>query len=412
MRLEHKILIDFINNRFKAPDIENLNQENWEMVVSEASRHRIAPLVYNNIKQSGAESLIPDSVVQKFREKYLGNAYRNTVLFHQLDELVASLNEKKIPVILLKGAHLAEFVYRDISLRPMSDIDIMVKEEHLTEAVQVAFEMGYHLMSDHIREKKSNKNVHYAIAPDVKHFETLCHTKTKCVIEIHCSIASEVSPFRISPSELWQNSQQTSLNKKQVFLLSPEDMIIHLSLHASYDDMFGYGLGALYDIAITIQYYNNRIDWKKLWRRSVQWRTNKCLCVSLYFAKQWFQINFPAEMLEKFRINKMVRIAEERVFRASKIVDHHFIPKRIRIKLREMIRHVKGRAASFSNFVPDGKRQLKPSRFLFNNYFSNLYQAIIEIFNIIRIALHREQFFYPIIKGDNDVLLRKWLTKL
>ena len=411
---EHKILLDFINNRFKVSDLAGLTQENWATLIFEASRHRLAPLLYSKIKLAEAESKIPADVVQKLRKKYLANVYRNTVLFHQLTELVACLNNQGIPVILLKGAHLAEFVYKDIALRPMSDIDILVKEEHLSETVEVAFEAGYCLMSDNFHGKeKTNKNYNYGIAPDVKHFETLSHPETKCVLEIHCSIASEVSPFGISPSELWQDAQPASLNKNSVFLLSPEDLITHLCLHASYDDLFGYGLGSLYDIATTIQHYGTVIDWKKLWRRSVQWRTNRCLCVSLYFVKKWFQTNFPEEMLEKFRIDKMVHITEERIFKASvtESLDHHFIPKRIRIKIREKIKQMKGVPSSSTDFMACRNRKSKPFHFLFNSYFFGFCQALKEIFNIVRTALHREQFFYPLKRGDNDVLLRKWLTK-
>jgi len=411
---EHELLIDFLNNRFENTDLASLNPGNWNTFVSEAGRHRVAPLLYQKIKQASVESMIPEDVVRKLRANYLANAYRNTILFHQLNELVARLNSKSIPVILLKGAHLAEFVYKDIALRPMSDIDILVKEEHLSETVRFAFDAGYHLMSDNISEKeKNNKNYNYGIAPDVRHFETLSHPETKCILEIHCSIASEVSPFGISPSELLQNSQPASLNKNSVFLLSPDDLITHLCLHVSYDDLFGYGLGALYDIAITIQYYDNRIDWKRLLRRSVQWRTNQCLCVSLYFAKKWFQASFPEEMLEEFRIDKMVHIAEERIFRASKTVslDHHFIPRRIRKGVREKIKHIQGVLSPSRDFVTNRYRKPKQSRFLFSTYFFGFFQALKEIYNIVRTALHGEQFFYRLKRGDNDVLLRKWLTK-
>ncbi len=409
---EHKLLIDFLNNRFEKSDLASLNPGNWSTFVSEAGRHRIAPLLYQKIKQANAESKIPEDVVRRLRATCLANAGRNIVLFHQLNDLVARLNSKSIPVILLKGAHLAEFVYKNIALRPMADIDILVKEEHLSETVRVAFDAGYCLMSDNIYEKEqNNKNYDYGIAPDVRHFETLNHPETNCFLEIHCSIASEASPFEISPPELWQNSQPAVLNKKSVFLLSPENLILHLCLHASHDDLFGYGLGALYDIAITIKYYDNRIDWEKLWQRSVQWRTNHCLCVSLYFIQKWFQVSLPQVMLEKFHIDKMVYIAEERIFRAAKIVDHHFIPKRIRRRIRKKIKQIQGVSSPSRDFVTSRNKKSEPSRFLFRSYLSGLYQALIEIFNIVRSALHREQFFYPLVRGDNDVLLRKWLTR-
>lgn len=408
---EHQIILDLLNQRFNASDLSHITPDIWSAVVSEAGRHRVAPLVYQKIVQANAGSIIPDAVVKKLREKYLANAYRNTVLFHQLDAFLSCLNGENIPVILLKGAHLAEFVYKDIALRPMSDMDILVKEEDLSKTIRIAFDAGYQLMETKISERE---NTRFGIAPDAKHFKTLCHPESKCILEIHCSIASEVSPFGISPSVLWRNSQPDALNKNPVFLLCPEDLIIHLCLHASYDDLFGYGLGSLYDIAITIKYYDKKIDWRSLWRRSEQWGTNKCLYVSLYFARKWFGANSPNEFFEKFLMDKMVHITEDRIFRASRTVsvDHHFLNRRIRKRVKEKIKNIRQILSPQRDVLTSRFRSPNPSRFLFSNYFLGVFQAFKEILDIAKTALHGETFFAPIKKGDNDILLRKWLTKL
>ncbi|MCP4365035.1 MAG: nucleotidyltransferase family protein [Planctomycetes bacterium] len=48
-----------------------------------------------------------------------------------------------MPVILLKGAHLAQVVYSNIALRPMGDIDILVKKNDLPKAKELLLELGY-----------------------------------------------------------------------------------------------------------------------------------------------------------------------------------------------------------------------------------------------------------------------------
>ncbi len=410
----HKILIDLLNNKFEDAGLADISPEIWPELVSEARRHRVAPLLYKKIKHAGAENIIPAETLNALRKQYLATAARNTILFSQLNELVAILNSKSIPVVLLKGAHLADFVYKDIALRPMSDIDILVKEEDLSEALQIVFDEGYQVMEKSNGEKEKNiKSSQYSIASDAKHFKTLIHSETKCVLEIHCNITSESSPFRISPSDLWLNSQKVELNDNSVFILSPDDLILHLCLHAAYDDLFGYGLGALYDIAVTIKYYHKSIEWQRLWHRAVRWRTERCLEISLYFAKKCFESSFPEKMLEGFHIDKMLNIAEKRIFRASKIriVDHHPVNKRIRKKVREKIPYIYKALIPSHTFGEKRHQQTNQLSVISNNYFLKYLNVFKEIVNIVRSALHEENFFLHLQQRDNDVLLRKWLSE-
>jgi hypothetical protein len=48
-----------------------------------------------------------------------------------------------IDVIVLKGAFLAELVYRNIGLRAIGDIDLLVKKEDLGKVKRVLIQLGY-----------------------------------------------------------------------------------------------------------------------------------------------------------------------------------------------------------------------------------------------------------------------------
>ncbi len=411
---EHKVLIDFLNNRFEVSDLAGFTTENWATLLSEGSRHRIAPLLYSKIKLADAESIFPKDVVRKLQKKYLATAYRNTVLFHQLNELIARLNNQDIPVILLKGAHLAEYLYKDISLRPMSDLDILVREEDLSEAVQIAFNAGYQFFCDNNPEKeKANKDYDYGIMPDFIHFQALLHPETKCMLEIHCFISSESSPFKIPPSEIWQSAQPSVLNENAVFLLAPEDLIIHLCLHAAYDHLFDFGLSAFYDISITIKHYGEKIDWQEISRRSGQWRTNQCLLLALYFTKKWLGASIPEEIFENFRIGKMVYFAEERIFKTfvTDPLHQHYTQWRNRKGLRDKIRYVLNVLFPSRDFMANRYLQPKNSRFLFGSYFFRFFQAFKGICEIAKTVLHDGRYASRINRGDNDFRLKKWLIK-
>ncbi|NIN92634.1 MAG: hypothetical protein GTN76_16445, partial [Candidatus Aenigmarchaeota archaeon] len=53
--------------------------------------------------------------------------------------------ESEIEVILLKGAQLGHIDYPHFSLRPMGDIDLLVKRSSQLKMIKLMLEMGFNL---------------------------------------------------------------------------------------------------------------------------------------------------------------------------------------------------------------------------------------------------------------------------
>ena len=66
------------------------------------------------------------------RSIYYNSAARNMRLYKQLENFLDKFATEKIPVIMLKGAHLAWTVYPNMALRPMADVDLLVRNEGFT----------------------------------------------------------------------------------------------------------------------------------------------------------------------------------------------------------------------------------------------------------------------------------------
>ncbi|MEN8218321.1 MAG: nucleotidyltransferase family protein [Pseudomonadota bacterium] len=114
-----------------------LNATDWESIVQFAVIYSVAPLLYHRIKSVN----IPASFQHKLLKAYLISASRNTRLYSELSKIIKALQDT--PVIVLKGAHLAQNVYGNIALRPMNDIDILVRKTDLLKAEKNMLEIGY-----------------------------------------------------------------------------------------------------------------------------------------------------------------------------------------------------------------------------------------------------------------------------
>ena len=412
MRPENRILIDILNDRFDDY-LSGIGPEQWDTFAEAADRHRLSSLAYAKIKASDMAGTIPETVLQKLRQKYLATAYCNTVFYHQLNDLVEHLSRHKIPVMLLKGAHLAEFLYGDIALRPMSDIDIMVKEDHLSETVRVAMDAGFHFFVDRIPEReKKGSDYDYGVMPDFKHFQVLIHPETKCLLEIHVSVVSRNCPIEVPVADLWAHARSENFYGNTVFVLSPEDLIIHLCLHAAYDHLFEFGISALYDIAVAIKCCKGNLDWDLMLDHSNGWGTNRCLWLTLYLTRKWLKTDIPDIVFKDFTVDIKIELAEARLFKAG---DHmplhsHYIAWRNLHGVRKKLRYMIGALFPERNFMAN-RYLKKKSAYLHGAYVLRFFQAIRGIWGLLKMMVANRRFGNALAQADNGFLLRQWLEK-
>jgi len=301
----------------KVARLEQLSNSDWNAVIQQAGRHGVESLLYQRLKTRHLKVIVPTNIIQTLRAVYLNVAWNNTSLYDELAKVLKVLQNENIPVILLKGAHLAEVVYGNKALRSMSDIDIMLKEEDLHKSVNLLFQSGFSV-TDEKQAKYIVKNItgHYHILPHLKHFPDLKNGTIK--LDVHCSIADEASSFNIDIDGLWKRARPTTIAGIEVLVLSPEDLLLHSCLHSVYSHFFEYGLRPLCDILETTRYYRDRIDWTKLEHCAVQWNTKNFVYLTLRLARELLAAEVPEELLNALKPKKfdehLILGATEQVF--------------------------------------------------------------------------------------------------
>ena len=240
---------------------------NWDEVLESAFWHCVSPLLYNNLKDIHDEFHIPRESMDRLKAEYHRNLARNTYIYKELKRILDAFYGNRIDVIVLKGAALAKFVYGNIGLRPMADIDIMVRKDALPQAEKTLSGLGY-LFSGNMPSVEYRKN-HQEIV--------YLHDKKNIPVEIHWHVSNKSHPsqIRINDSDIivnwWKDANSIELYGSNAFILNPEDLILHLCLHflkhrfCSLNGAFS-SRGAflqMCDIYQTIKCYKNEIDWER-----------------------------------------------------------------------------------------------------------------------------------------------------
>ena len=227
-----------------------LSEEKWREVLEAARRHGVGPLMFHAIRKTGADRRVPPSILTSLRQSYLSAAVSNARRFHFLSEIAAAFRVRSIPLILLKGAHLAQFVYPNAGLRPMSDLDLLVPAADLARAADCLFELGYGFRDYETGRIEPKKSGHYPIPSDQMHFRALHHRTAGTMVELHCAITYADSPFTIDMDGVWERARPVRMEAVEALAMHPEDLLLHLCLHLAYQHGFdAMSLRALGDIA-------------------------------------------------------------------------------------------------------------------------------------------------------------------
>jgi hypothetical protein len=229
----------------------------WKQLSCLAEAGRVVPLLHRVWRD---ESFVPIEVQRRFRHAYLGNAHRNLVLLHELEATVAALDAAGVPTIVLKGGALAEVVYRNLALRPLMDIDLLMRREHLSIALRTLGERGFAPMRPETRDgaAAAYENELLLIKPGA----------VPVPVEIHWSLFD--SPYyqqRLNLEVCWQQSVPFTLGERQAQMLDPVSQVLHLCghlvLHHGGEDLLWEN-----DIAEFVALHGATLDWSTLLQRA------------------------------------------------------------------------------------------------------------------------------------------------
>jgi REP element-mobilizing transposase RayT len=115
--------------------------QQWDGLPDRAEAHGLVPLLYNHLQAAGIA--IPPTIKQQLQGYYMQHAHATRVRTQVLSDILTCFQAAGIDVLVLKGAALAHLVYPQPVLRPMRDIDILVRAEEVYRAYALLPSIGF-----------------------------------------------------------------------------------------------------------------------------------------------------------------------------------------------------------------------------------------------------------------------------
>ena len=213
---------------------------------------------------------------------------RTVWLQAHLADFLRTCRAAELPVIVLKGAALAEIVYPRLGLRDFRDLDILVRPADAPRARVVLERLGYAAAETHWQEVLAGHDGQADFAMPTP--------AGPVVLELHTNfVNNDLLKDQVGGvgEDLWQRAWSVTLAGVPAQVLGPEDQILHLCLHLA-----GHYLIAprsLWDIQRVCAVLS--VDWPSLVGIARRERLTRIAYAGLWLAVRLMDAAVPVEAL-------------------------------------------------------------------------------------------------------------------
>jgi hypothetical protein len=216
-----------LDNR-RAKSIRQILREkvNWDAVIQHSGMHGTAGLLFRHLSALGPEAGVPEWVLVRLHSNYLRTIASNLQQLSQFQAVAKALTAAGIEFILLKGAVLVDTLYGDLGLRPLSDVDVIVKEEDWPEICNVLKSFRY----------GSARQEFSSLPPKLTRYDVRAHIQFLSPIKTSLEFQFDLFTLGIGMRDMegvWRRSREAEVAGVKSRILGPEDQLLHLVVHAN-----------------------------------------------------------------------------------------------------------------------------------------------------------------------------------
>ena len=201
-------------------------QIDWPVFINLTGQQRMFPLVHFAFKNCA--DVVPIPVQQEIAGHATKNLKRMMNLAGELGELHQLFSSNNIGFISLKGPLMVLQLYRDYAWRQTRDIDLLVEETTIDQAISALTGAGYVLMDEYFCQHPEKRTLYMKRENHVR----FRHPFKTILIELHWAVSKYFTS--ISTEELFRKKISFSVNDKIYNTLSINDYFIVLATHGIY----------------------------------------------------------------------------------------------------------------------------------------------------------------------------------
>lgn len=267
---------------------------NPERFLALCESHGVSALILEKARDRGLQGEGWQGVLEGLNARRRQWLARNIHLLSRLREFQSALRRAGIPCIVLKGGSLLAVLYSDFGLRPLGDIDVLVRKEDVDRILEILRRDGWNVPSE--AEVRFWRRTFY-------HLYVQTRDTFAAAFEIHWDLEKEAR-HAIQVEELWERSVVFQLEGDTLRRLSNEDLMLHLLLHLAHHY---YNPRLIWVCDIRRLAGGASLDWSRILARAERWRLRLPVYYSLHYVEKIFPGTVPPEVLAAARVGWLRR---------------------------------------------------------------------------------------------------------
>ena len=270
-----------INMNRPANGFENFN-DLFGKIAAAPGLTPLAPFMYHKLRNRKLESSVPVDILAKLKNAYYVTIFSNLKKLYATGKVLEALQQASILAIPLKGITLIEFLYQDPGIRPMADVDLLIKPQDFQVIKTVLESVGY-LFIDSYRGSYN-----------------FIDRENKVSLDLHSQFLRYEAMFNIDYHEIYARLRKVTFNGQvHAKVLCPEHQLIHIAMHLAPGLYTQLNLLNLLDLYSLLSNQQSPFDWEYLVDFARRSKVSSYIYAPLFLYTQLFNMGIPERILHQ-----------------------------------------------------------------------------------------------------------------
>ncbi|MFC2054219.1 nucleotidyltransferase family protein [Chloroflexota bacterium] len=227
--------------------------QEWTSIVAineiEDNSRYLLPLLYKNLRNNN----IIDPSINIYKREYRATWFRTNLLYKNAALPLQSFHNAGIRTMIIKGAALTTLYYKDLGLRPMDDVDVLVHPNDALASFDLLEKLGWR-QTKKVQKGLDNKFLSFFHSRGFENESGYSFDINWHLIKLCCQVDADDS--------FWKGALPIKFQDIPVFVLNPTDQLMHVCFHGiTHIPMSPKWIA---DAIMILNYSGSEIDWDRL----------------------------------------------------------------------------------------------------------------------------------------------------
>lgn len=280
-----------LTRALSRPDsLIGIKPADWELVVCQARRAGLLARIHLLLAERRLLQYVPVGPRMHLEAACVVAENEQRIVRWEVKRIQRALAPTGVPIILLKGAAYLLAGLPNARGRISSDVDILVPKEQLDAVEKALLQHGW----EHVKLEDYDQHYYRAWAHELP---PLRHRERHTVADVHHNILAVTG--RLCPDARKLIQAAAPLEKDNLKVLAPADMVLHSAVHLFQDGDLQSPVRELVDLDDLIRHFAKQHSFgRELLERAIELNLTRPLFYALRYSRRILQTPIPENLLK------------------------------------------------------------------------------------------------------------------